>query len=662
MAGSLSRHKFSRTRAILQDMLNTTRCPVCTEVAVNPVNLGSCPHFFCDVCVEDYNGGKCPAPSCTASAPAKATRPDKLTHAFSKTVYKIKQLLGDEIPERMQRHMSTEFDDEEDLKPPQVLQEINGQRLRQSSEELSLAAASTLVPAISSQPSSVAENVTLTKNSAAPTSVKLTLRSKSAASSIEVDSPLLMAPAGDSGTPAGRRRRGRSGHMRSSSGSTGGGGGVKDNADQKENMAPKPTPRQAEVPGKLGGRKKRGRLSKSPSEAESPNPPPPAKRTRKSVTPDSGENAARRKVLEKRNRKGETALHSAAVRGDKEAVVKLLGEGANPNTVDNAGWSPLHEASIAGRVDLVKLLLEAGASPNLHAQEENLTPLHDAAANGHLEVVRLLVARGADVRARNSQGQTPVQVARSEAVVRALEDTSVEVFDTNPVNQSPIVQEELTADRVVLACPNSSDAELKKILLAAAKLGMSKPNRAVRPDTTHCLLDTCLQPASLLAAQLVGARLVRSEWILQCRQLGRLVDTEPFLLDAPDLTAEGRQRALECRARAQPKLMTGLHIYLAGVFEKLNKVDLQRIVNLSGAKLINREPNPETIPEAEKTVPHHAAEESSLGHTSHLILYQEGGKREPLLKYNMEHVKTLPLAWFVASILQHQLLPPELYL
>ena len=75
----------------------------------------------------------------------------------------------------------------------------------------------------------------------------------------------------------------------------------------------------------------------------------------------------------------------------------------------------------------------------------------------------------------------------------------------------------------------------------------------------------------------------------------------------------------------------------------------------------SREPNPETIPATERTVPHHAAEGSSLAHTSHIILYQEGGKREPLLKYKMDHVKTLPLTWFKQSVFHHQLLSPDVY-
>ena len=58
----------------------------------------------------------------------------------------------------------------------------------------------------------------------------------------------------------------------------------------------------------------------------------------------------RRKVgsIEKRNLKGETSLHASTVKGDLNTVSKLLQGGSNPNTVDNAGWSPLHEAAIAG--------------------------------------------------------------------------------------------------------------------------------------------------------------------------------------------------------------------------------------------------------------------------------------------------------------------------
>ena len=52
--------------------------------------------------------------------------------------------------------------------------------------------------------------------------------------------------------------------------------------------------------------------------------------------------------LDKRNKKGETQLHQDTIKGNVENVKKLLRDGASPNTVDNAGWSPLHEAVALG--------------------------------------------------------------------------------------------------------------------------------------------------------------------------------------------------------------------------------------------------------------------------------------------------------------------------
>ena len=48
--------------------------------------------------------------------------------------------------------------------------------------------------------------------------------------------------------------------------------------------------------------------------------------------------------LNKRNDRGETPLHRATIRGDKEKVVELLQQGADVNCKDFAGWTALHEA------------------------------------------------------------------------------------------------------------------------------------------------------------------------------------------------------------------------------------------------------------------------------------------------------------------------------
>ncbi|TGZ51932.1 BRCA1-associated RING domain protein 1, partial [Temnothorax longispinosus] len=49
----------------------------------------------------------------------------------------------------------------------------------------------------------------------------------------------------------------------------------------------------------------------------------------------------RKKNINKTNPKGETQLHTACLKGNAEQVKHLLLAGANPNTKDNAGWTPL---------------------------------------------------------------------------------------------------------------------------------------------------------------------------------------------------------------------------------------------------------------------------------------------------------------------------------
>ena len=74
--------------------------------------------------------------------------------------------------------------------------------------------------------------------------------------------------------------------------------------------------------------------------------------------------------------------------------------------------------------------------------------------------------------------------------------------------------------------------------------------------------------------------------------------------------------------------------------------------------MVAREPNPESIPEKESTVPFHADPESHLGKCSHVLIY-ESGPYEPQLKYDMTHVKSLPLTWLIECINKFTLVSPE---
>ncbi|XP_062997318.1 ankyrin repeat domain-containing protein 11 isoform X2 [Elgaria multicarinata webbii] len=123
--------------------------------------------------------------------------------------------------------------------------------------------------------------------------------------------------------------------------------------------------------------------------------------------------------VNKRNERGETRLHRAAIRGDARRIKELIIEGADVNVKDFAGWTALHEACNRGYYDVAKQLLAAGAEVNTKGLDDD-TPLHDAASNGHYKVVKLLLHYGGNPHQLNRRGETPLKVANSPTMVNLL--------------------------------------------------------------------------------------------------------------------------------------------------------------------------------------------------------------------------------------------------
>ncbi|XP_078253613.1 ankyrin repeat domain-containing protein 12 isoform X2 [Rhinoraja longicauda] len=123
--------------------------------------------------------------------------------------------------------------------------------------------------------------------------------------------------------------------------------------------------------------------------------------------------------VNKRNERGETPLHMAAIRGETKQVKELISQGADVNVKDFADWTPLHEACNLGYYEVAKQLILAGADVNTRGLE-NDTPLHDAASNGHRDIVKLLLRNGGDAYQMNYRGERPVDVADSDEMEQLL--------------------------------------------------------------------------------------------------------------------------------------------------------------------------------------------------------------------------------------------------
>jgi len=112
--------------------------------------------------------------------------------------------------------------------------------------------------------------------------------------------------------------------------------------------------------------------------------------------------------VEERNGNDESPLMMAALKGNLDAVNKLIARDAD---INKTGWAPLHYAATTGQIEVMKVLLDKSAF--IDAESPNgSTPLMMAAMYGSTDAVKLLIDEGADLNMKNQQNMTALDFAR----------------------------------------------------------------------------------------------------------------------------------------------------------------------------------------------------------------------------------------------------------
>ncbi|XP_021937730.1 BRCA1-associated RING domain protein 1-like isoform X3 [Zootermopsis nevadensis] len=372
------------------------------------------------------------------------------------------------------------------------------------------------------------------------------------------------------------------------------------------------------------------------------------------------------KGIYKRNVKGETQLHVACLKGKVEEVKALLLDGANPNTKDYAGWTPLLDAVHYGFIGITELLLKYGAMVNVPGCD-NITPLHEAVLNNKLEAVKLLLMYGADPDACDVKGRTPKDISKTEDMETAL-NSGASISIMKPLIEMKIPSLD-PCQIIVFGCGlNKQQHKQLMTLIQQLKLKMVQTYSS---EVTHIIVPTdpnnvCSADTDIIQGILQGKWIVNCKWLDVCLKMNELIHPQEFEVKGTSHfpNSEAPKRGRMNADKQLPGIFNGCHIYLAGVgatymFDsiKLSKTDVVKLIQSGNGVVLTREPDPESIPPKECTVPYHASRSSSLAKCSHYVIYRTG-KDEPKLKYNMTHIKSLSVQWLFDCMESFHLMEP----
>lgn len=151
-------------------------------------------------------------------------------------------------------------------------------------------------------------------------------------------------------------------------------------------------------------------------------------------------------VIDRRDRRGRSALHVAAFAANHDAMRALAAAGADVNALENDAYDIVTIAAVADDIETLKLGLRLGCSPANVTSRYQGTALIAAAHLGHVEIVEALIEAGAPLDHVNNLGWTALIEsivlgdggARHTATLRALVEAGADVNLADRGGRTPL--------------------------------------------------------------------------------------------------------------------------------------------------------------------------------------------------------------------------------
>ena len=124
-------------------------------------------------------------------------------------------------------------------------------------------------------------------------------------------------------------------------------------------------------------------------------------------------------------------IHLAVAEGRLAILETLIRKGADVDARDDLGYTPvkwiLHARRPEQRLPMLRVLAHAGANLDSKSHGDEYTILHDAAEDGKVKLVRELVKLGSTVGIQTKSGNTPLHLACA-AITPANASEQVEII------------------------------------------------------------------------------------------------------------------------------------------------------------------------------------------------------------------------------------------